>query len=383
MAELSGKWTLNKKLTEPSSEIKQSFLVTLGGGYLCSNVRITNNKLTSGVPSAYGTVIDATWGGLGSGQSTGIAGYIYSDREGWAESKPEFQIWDFGTTPQYVSDEFYYYFTENAKQNLQIDVETNGTMSLTVQDKQCDRAIDVNVDVPTIIEVAELPLLNIDTRSVYKCNGNLYRCTNVSTDSLLGTWVFKETLDFSPFDGSSTEFDVDFSFTTPEGEVGEGFKMVVWYDDGDGIWRFFYRFAYTTNVYTSASKWGRGDEYRTITINAEPTNETLVAWVKSNALKWVEYSESSEIIVPEIPEGYIKPEGELIIDRNNKIYDVTEYATIKVNTANPYEVSSESFMNTLVHELVGSTIGGVYKYVGETTDTYENGALYILEEVSE
>jgi hypothetical protein len=43
----------------------------------------------------------------------------------------------------------------------------------------------------------------------------------------------------------------------------------------------------------------------------------------------------------------------------------------------PIPVSSESAMITLLDT---SEIGSVYKYTGETTNTFENGALYIVEE---
>lgn len=42
----------------------------------------------------------------------------------------------------------------------------------------------------------------------------------------------------------------------------------------------------------------------------------------------------------------------------------------------PVEVSTEAEMTAL---LESGEVGGVYKYVGETTDAYENGALYVLE----
>lgn len=43
----------------------------------------------------------------------------------------------------------------------------------------------------------------------------------------------------------------------------------------------------------------------------------------------------------------------------------------------PTEVSTEAEMTAL---LESGEVGGVYKYVGETTDTYENGSLYVLTE---
>jgi len=46
----------------------------------------------------------------------------------------------------------------------------------------------------------------------------------------------------------------------------------------------------------------------------------------------------------------------------------------------PVEVATEAEMTALLET---AEIGEMYKYTGETTDTYENGAIYIVEEVSE
>lgn len=59
----------------------------------------------------------------------------------------------------------------------------------------------------------------------------------------------------------------------------------------------------------------------------------------------------------------------------------TEYwEKINENGAIPYEVSTESEMSTL---LESGMVGGIFKYIGSTTETYENGTLYILEEEGE
>lgn len=42
------------------------------------------------------------------------------------------------------------------------------------------------------------------------------------------------------------------------------------------------------------------------------------------------------------------------------------------------EKSTETEMNALLET---AEVGTVFKYVGETTDDFENGALYIVEEV--
>ena len=81
-----------------------------------------------------------------------------------------------------------------------------------------------------------------------------------------------------------------------------------------------------------------------------------------------------------VTEGGIVPQGTLFIPQNG-IYDVTDKAAVNVkvptgDSALPIEVSTEAEMTAL---LTSGEVGGVYKYTGETTDTYENGALYVLE----
>lgn len=46
----------------------------------------------------------------------------------------------------------------------------------------------------------------------------------------------------------------------------------------------------------------------------------------------------------------------------------------------PIEVSSEAEMNAILYNATEASIGMIYKYVGETTSTYEYGTLYILSE---
>ena len=80
-------------------------------------------------------------------------------------------------------------------------------------------------------------------------------------------------------------------------------------------------------------------------------------------------------------EGYgqgITPSGSLDITENGT-FDVTDKASVNVNVADnplPIEVSTEAEMNALLET---AEVGSVYKYTGET-GTYENGALYVVEE---
>lgn len=88
----------------------------------------------------------------------------------------------------------------------------------------------------------------------------------------------------------------------------------------------------------------------------------------------------SKATVNPIPDEYIIPEGEYVALANQTYYDCTKYAKFSVKVREPYEISTEADMNFLLND-ANSRAGDVYKYTGETTNTYENGALYILEEV--
>ena len=68
-------------------------------------------------------------------------------------------------------------------------------------------------------------------------------------------------------------------------------------------------------------------------------------------------------------------EDDLKISITAKDYDGSVEIEGEVNSdySVPVEVTTEAEMDVL-------PIGAVFKYVGETTDKYENGALYIVEE---
>lgn len=74
---------------------------------------------------------------------------------------------------------------------------------------------------------------------------------------------------------------------------------------------------------------------------------------------------------------YLLPTSILDITENG-MFGVKECVAATVNVPPiPTEVLSEEEMNGL---LTNGELGGVYKYVGESTNTYENGALYVLDE---
>lgn len=49
----------------------------------------------------------------------------------------------------------------------------------------------------------------------------------------------------------------------------------------------------------------------------------------------------------------------------------------------PIEVATEAEMSALLTSATADSVGAVYKYTGETTDTFTSGALYIIAEESE
>lgn len=124
----------------------------------------------------------------------------------------------------------------------------------------------------------------------------------------------------------------------------------------------------------------------------------------------------SKVTVEAIPDAYIIPSGTLSITENGP-HDVANYASVEVavapvleeltitengeyppsegydgfskvtvnvaggggDSALPVEVATEAEMTTL---LASGEVGGVYKYTGESTETYKQSGIYLLTEIS-
>lgn len=59
----------------------------------------------------------------------------------------------------------------------------------------------------------------------------------------------------------------------------------------------------------------------------------------------------------------------------NIVIEAREYGS---DSALPPEVSTAEGMNSLLVNATSASVGEIYKYTGTSTDTYENGALYII-----
>lgn len=88
----------------------------------------------------------------------------------------------------------------------------------------------------------------------------------------------------------------------------------------------------------------------------------------------------SKVTVEAIPDKYFSPSGTRTVVTNGQTLDVRAYAYVDVQVKKPLEIATEAEMTAL---LESAEVGSVYKYTGESTDTYENGALYIVEAVTE
>ena len=61
------------------------------------------------------------------------------------------------------------------------------------------------------------------------------------------------------------------------------------------------------------------------------------------------------------------------------------HATVNIRngiSGEPVYITSEQQMNNILTNATSEDIGKIYQYTGETTETYEQGAYYILTEVT-
>lgn len=70
---------------------------------------------------------------------------------------------------------------------------------------------------------------------------------------------------------------------------------------------------------------------------------------------------------------------DIMVDEDGKRLDteLTELRKLS-GSGKPKEILTEAEMNSILANATDKDIGTIYKYVGTTTKTYENGGLYII-----
>ena len=217
---------------------------------------------------------------------------------------------------------------------------------------------DFQMETDVVVEAPEPDVpskeLNLISKTV-TANGTYKASEEVDDSTIIGTWYLNETLTSknlaNAHSPNSIDYDGDFqaiNLTTNKLYTYNQFDYVNDSDTADRLYYHQWNDWVDIMVYQNG-KWV-SDEYRTIVIDREPSSsseiEPMLNWLKANATK-VTVDGYSEVIV------------------NVKATD----------SPLPIEVSTEAEMTAL---LESGEVGGVYKYTG-TTDTYENGALYVLE----
>lgn len=125
---------------------------------------------------------------------------------------------------------------------------------------------------------------------------------------------------------------------------------------------------------------GSGDEPTPDSPEVTSEEKTVIPTKEIQIVTPTDADYLSRVVVTPIPDKYIEPSGNLPIAENGDIIDVAQYATVSVNVPDspmPVAIYSETAMNAL---LTSADMGSVYMYMGEESDTYEYGKLYILEE---
>lgn len=256
-----------------------------------------------------------------------------------------------------IENASFYPVTVDVEPNLEFKaITTNGT-HIPSQGK--DGFSSVTVDVPAKVTVTNLPTGNADADDVYEMDGALYK---LNTNVLTGAWTMSTDPNVVGIHNSNS-YEVNF---TSNGVEYTGFGYM--YDNID--YKLYYQGPNGIEVYNTAKGW-LNDSYRYIEITGE--NENVLAWLNNNGSKktsgeWVEY---------------IKPEGTLELVFNNIEaefpIDCSQYAKVTVNTAEPLKISDPTVLDNITDSPWG--VGGnVFLYEGATTDSYENGALYYLED---
>ncbi len=196
-----------------------------------------------------------------------------------------------------------------------------------------------------------------------------------------GVWVFNETISLT---SGITSAGQTVNFTTAGYSCTKMYKGSD-FDSGDaelcytGIPNSFDLAYHSVGGHDGDQGW-QDEAYKTVDFGTteQTVDDTFYTWLTANATHQateetngvtVEYNGSVVATIPNGNKATIP-----IADKKMKS-DLVVTVPEATDSAIPIEVATEAEMNAL---LESGEVGGVYKYTG-TTGTYENGALYVLE----
>lgn len=219
-----------------------------------------------------------------------------------------------------------------------------------------------------VIEVAELPTENIDESVVYKCGDSFHKWGKTIEDIIL-RYADDDIVSLKEAVGTEGGADVTFTFNYAETKPTENIRISeennlnLYYIEDENSVFVYAEFDGVLGWQEISYEGGFPPIIGTITDASQATEEGTYVILY---LGWLNYPLTR---------------GELEITENGT-HDVTKYASVNVNvpiTADsplPIQIATEAEMTALLET---AEVGSVYKYTGES-GTYENGALYVVEE---
>lgn len=280
-----------------------------------------------------------------------------------------------------------------------------------------------------IIDVDELPTSDVATNTYYRMGGALYRYGLLNT-----RWVLNEELDYSGLE-TGHAYRIKGSVLGNSSLAMSNIRLSSRYGlfidintTGTTYKSYSYRYYGSTNsstavpggsysyinyyngsMYSYIGSYSKtsdtGVSLRTLDITGgdDIYDQTLVDWFVSNATltsgsMWTKYLvpvpegtqtitengtyDISEKASVEVNVPSEEPKIEALSITENGTYTATDidgYSPITVDVHDVIEIATETEMTSALDTAV---VGSLYKYTGETTATYTQNAIYIVEEVS-
>lgn len=157
-----------------------------------------------------------------------------------------------------------------------------------------------------------------------------------------------------------TNFNIGFCYEVDDNTIESVPDCVVFYD--------------AANVSHNVTFWDGEPFTFTVIGGADRTNSSLIAWLNPYA--------DSILSADRVRAKY---QSMLAAANRKTLRSDTELTSAvaalldgyEKDSPLPIEIANETKMNLLLET---AEVGSIYKYTGETTDKYENGALYVVEE---